>query len=210
VEHPNPIPWSAGSPILLREIWQGKVWTARPVTVVQDTDDTIVLYMRPGTVYKHPRTLAGAPVPYLLPDAWRLVDVEWYGGGALYLSLPGAWYMLILFFADDRVTPPSWYVNLQDPLRRTRLGFDYLDQELDIVLAPDLPTWQWKDEEKFADLRRRGLISAAKARRLREVGEQVLGQRQDPGSLFHRGWDRWSPPADWPIPTLPNGWDRVV
>lgn len=31
----------------------------------------------------------------------------------------------------------GWYVNLQEPLRRTAVGHDMRDQALDIVIAPD-------------------------------------------------------------------------
>jgi hypothetical protein len=31
----------------------------------------------------------------------------------------------------------AWYVNLQEPFRRSRLGFDTQDLELDVVVSPD-------------------------------------------------------------------------
>src|SRR4051812_11574477 len=118
--------WPARSPIVLRETWQGRVWTARPVRVVQDAPELLVLHMQPTTVYKHPGN-----VPVFLPDEWTLSDRTWTGGEALYLCPPGAWHMVILFFtpAPERRLD-CWYVNLQRPLVRTVIGFDYLDQEL--------------------------------------------------------------------------------
>src|SRR4051812_19171502 len=94
--------WQSGTPILLRETWQGHVWTARPVTVVHDSPTLLAFYMMPGTIYKHPRVPEGNRVPG--PDArwpWRLIDLTWYGGGALYLSKPGEPYMVIGFRSDD-------------------------------------------------------------------------------------------------------------
>lgn len=55
-------PWAMGDRILIREVWRGRVWTARPVTVVQDTSDLIAFYMMPGTRYKHPRATDGGPI----------------------------------------------------------------------------------------------------------------------------------------------------
>ena len=55
--------WQAGDHIFLRETWRGLVWTARPVTVVQDTPDVIAFYMMPGTSYKHPRVVAPIASP---------------------------------------------------------------------------------------------------------------------------------------------------
>jgi hypothetical protein len=121
---PEPTPWPPGAHIIIREVMCRRVWTARPVTVVQDTPELIVLAMAPGTVYKHPRLLVRDEIPPLLVDEpWRLVDVPWTGGRALYLSRPGDSYLLVLFWQDDQITLRSWYVNLQTPLVRTPLGF---------------------------------------------------------------------------------------
>ena len=81
--------------------------------------------------------------------------------------------MIIGFRSDDNARLDRWYVNLQTPLRRTALGFDYLDQELDIVIAPDLNSWRWKDEEGFAALLQRGRIAPADAARLRAAGVEA-------------------------------------
>jgi len=195
--------WTAGTPILLRETWQGRVWTAQPVRVVQDSPDLLVLHMQPGTVCKHP----GDSTPFLSDD-WTLADRVWTGGDALYLCPPGAWHMVILFF-----TPPParqlqhWYVNLQTPLRRRPLGFDYLDQELDLIVSLDRKTWRWKDEERFADAQRRGRISPDDARRVRAEGERVIAQIAGDDSPFAHGWEHWRAPSDWrEPPTLPPDW----
>lgn len=206
----NDRPWLPGSQIVMRETWHAQVWTARPVTVVEDNAELLALYMAPGTIYKHPRVFGADRIPEVMPDApWRLVDLTWYGGGALYLSRPGEPYMIIGFRSDDNTQLTTWYVNLQDPLRRTSLGFDYLDQELDILISPDLKTYRWKDEENFAELQRRGRIASEKAARLRAVGEEVLAQRHTPNSLFRQGWEDWSPSPHWTRPTLPPKWDTV-
>ena len=39
-----------------REVWNGKVWAARPATVVADTEDLIAAYVSAGTTWK-PRRL---------------------------------------------------------------------------------------------------------------------------------------------------------
>src|SRR5689334_4219705 len=87
---PGPPSWAPGSQVVTREVMCGRVWTARPVTVVQDTPDLIALSMVPGTVYKHPRLPDRDEIPPLLVDEpWRLIDVTWTGGRAVYLSRPG-------------------------------------------------------------------------------------------------------------------------
>ena len=131
--------------------------------------------------------------------------------------------MLIAFWQDDRTTLRTWYVNLQDPFRRSALGFDYLDQELDVIVSPDLERWRWKDEEKFEALVREGHIppsghasfarsarrscgrAASRARSSRSAGTAGSRPRTGPfrpsrraGTSSHRpsdGTDRAAHPA---------------
>lgn len=117
--------------------------------------------------------------------------------------------MIIGFRSDDNARLERWYVNLQTPLRRTTLGFDYLDQELDIVISPDLSDWRWKDEVGFATLQQRGLIAPVEAVRLRAAGQEVILRRHAADSLLQQGWDRWSPPSAWMVPKLPPRWEEV-
>ena len=207
---PEAARWRPGDHVITREVVSGKVWTVRPVTVVRDTPELVALYMMPGTIYKHPRLPDQDVVPpFLLSDRWRLVDVTWTGGGALYLSRPGDPYMVIGFWNPEHQGLRSWYVNLQDPFRRTRLGFDYLDQELDVIVSPDLSAWRWKDLDKLELLVERGVIPGDKAGWLRATGEQVVAERHAADSLFRQGWDGWSPPPEWTVPGIPDGWDVV-
>lgn len=71
----NQIPhWATGDQIVYREVWKNRVWTARPVTVVQDTPELIVLYLSAGTRWKMPAPLdEGVNIyhHYLLKENWR-------------------------------------------------------------------------------------------------------------------------------------------
>jgi hypothetical protein len=198
-----------GAHIIIREVMQAQIWTARPVTVVQDTSRLIALYMAPGTIYKHPRMPNGEPVPDTMTDKWMLIDQRWAGGGTLYLSEPDAPYALMLFWNEEHSEFLTWYVNVQEPYRRTALGFDYLDLELDLVVNANRKTWYWKDEAKFAKLQQYGRISREQARRLRQEAEYILAHIQHEYPFFATGWEQWSPPADWSIPILPNGWEII-
>jgi hypothetical protein len=198
------------SNIILREHWNNKVWTVRPVTVVADTPDVIALYMMPGTICKHPCGYEGSPVPHFLPDEWQLIDRQWQGGGALYLSQPGQWYAVMGLFGENGERIERWYINLQTPYQRTPVGFDYLDQELDIVINRDLTTWQLKDEEKFLEAQRRGRISIEQAAQVRLVGKNFLEQLQSNHLTLFEVWQSWRPPEEWNIPPVPDGWDCIV
>lgn len=100
--------------------------------------------------------------------------------------------------------------NLQDPLRRTPIGFNSMDHILDIVISPDRSEWRWKDEDDFEEAVAIGVYSAQKARAIRAEGERVVERMQANQSPFCDGWERWSPPPEWEIPTLPVGWDSFM
>lgn len=101
-----------------------------------------------------------------------------------------------------------WYINLQEPLRRTPLGFDSMDLALDIVISPDRSQWRWKDEDEFAGLIELGLITSSKAHAIRSEGEKVIKLAKNNQTPFCDGWENWSPPEEWEIPEFPKDWDR--
>lgn len=206
----SPTYWPTGEPIVSREVWRGRVWTVRPMTLVRDDAGLIAYYMAPGTRYLHPRAPDGGPIPHFLPDDWRLVERTWVGGSALYLTRPGTAHVVMRMMDDTDSQVAFWYINLQQPIRRTRLGFDYLDHELDIVVEPDRTTWRWKDEDHLAASVARGLLDEAGARAIRAEGERVTAALGTSDTLVSEEWERWRPPADWSIPAIPPDWQTVT
>jgi len=198
-----------GQTVLVREIWQQRVWTARPMILLQDTPKLIALYWIPGTSWKRARNHQGGDVSVIdcKQGNWELHDVILEGGGTLRLSIPGAFYSVLLFRNTDG-TINRWYINLENPLTRTNGGFEYLDQFLDIIVEPDLKTWHWKDEDEFQEAQDLGLISPQEAKMFRDVGLKALELLQSCKSLFN-GWEQWKPDPSWKVPVLPEGWDVV-
>lgn len=206
-EHP---PFQPGQTILLREIWQHRVWSARPSIVVQDTPELLAFYIPAGTIWKQPRALDDTPVKVenRLRSEWRLKDVEWLGSGRLRMTIPGTDSSVFISWNVNDGSHRLWYINLEDPLQRTPMGFDYMDQILDIVASPDPSEWQWKDENEFKEAVRFGLISSARAGILRREGEKAIAWLQSGKSPFN-GWEKWRPDPSWAIPVLPAGWDII-
>lgn len=200
--------FSPGQQVAIRYIWFGKLSHARPVTVVHDSDDLIALYLRPGAVCKALPADKTTWTDLLLAGDWPLVDVPWQWSRVLMLARPGRWSSVWGFWPEDGADGPhAWYVNLEEPMRRSSAGFDTRDLQLDLVVMPDM-RWSWKDEVEFAEMCDLGLITAEEARTVRAEGEALieLVERGDPWFLE---WKDWAPDPSWPIPALPEGWDKL-
>ena len=84
-----------------------------------------------------------------------------------------------------------------------------MDQELDIVISPDLESWRWKDEDHLADAQEAGFISKRRARELRAEGLRVISNMEARRPPFDHPWPEWRPDPTWPIPELLEGWEKV-
>jgi hypothetical protein len=165
----------------------------------------IALYIAPGTPFVASRTKP--TVKNQLDGDWALVDHKWRGEGCLWLSVPGASYSVELYWDAGRKSLACWKVNLEDPMRRTRFGFDYKDRLLDIVVSPDKSEWRWKDEDEITEAVERGLMSPERAQELYAEGKRGLDRLLANEAPFDRDWAAWHPDEAWSTPGLPDGWD---
>ena len=198
--------WNQGDQVLLRGVWQGKLWFAIVAYVVQDTEDLTALYWRANT----PNRLPGKRVTgtdFLIEEQPELLPQTWTRTNLLMLVKPGAAHSVELMWDAETGQFLCFYVNLQKPLRRTPLGFDTMDLALDIVISPDCSKWRWKDEDEFAELIELGLISPQEAQAIRSEGGKVIQMAKTNQSPFCDGWETWSPPDEWGIPRFPNEWE---
>jgi hypothetical protein len=46
--------WEAGAHVVVRNVWHGRVFSAYPFVVVEDTADLVVLFIPAGAVWKKP------------------------------------------------------------------------------------------------------------------------------------------------------------
>ena len=194
-----------GETIALRQTWEGLVWAARPATVVEDTPVQTMLFIPAGIRWMAP-SYDGKRLK--IPQAeFELIPQRFDETHVLSFSWSKTRYAVLLFFHLDW-SPWSWYVNLEDPLRRTALGFDTLDHELDVIVELD-GSWRWKDEDDLAEAIHRGVIPAEEEPRLRADGERAVRRILGREPPFDRDWTAWRPDPAWPVPVLPEGWDRV-
>ena len=198
-------PFEPGETIALRQTWDGRVWAARPATVVEDVPEQTMLFVPIGAIWMAPfQDGQRLKIPQ---REFELAPQRFEGTHVLSFAWPDTGYAVLLFLRADG-SPDSWYVNLEEPLRRTGLGFDTLDHELDLVIELD-GSWRWKDEDDLAEAIRRGVIPAEEEPRMRADGERAVRRILDREPPFDRDWTAWRPGPAWPIPVLPDGWDRV-
>ncbi|MGH2585742.1 MAG: DUF402 domain-containing protein [Dehalococcoidia bacterium] len=192
--------WPAGAAIVLRYITRdGRPGMSWPCTLVEDRDDLVVLYIPEGTTFKAWGT-AGTP------PARRLVDSRWRHD-VLRLMFPDCGYSIWLFWRRDQERHfTGYYVNFEEPFRRTAIGFDTNDHMLDIVVTPEL-TWSWKDAEDFDARVQDGIYSSEFAVAVRAEAERVIAAIEARRPPFGDGWERWLPDPNWTVPELPPAWE---
>ncbi len=165
--------WSSGDTILLRTVLErGHVGSVLPTNVVQDSDDLVALYLAPGTGCKRRASNRGGPQGrVLVEDSGGHEDWTWSENRRLILWCPPErQHAVSLFWRDADNTFLGWYVDVLEPLRRTRLGFDTRDLILDVVIDPDR-TWHWKDEDELAWRQEQGYIAPYEAEAIRNEGK---------------------------------------
>ena len=191
--------WSPGKQVVVRGMWNGKILTAWAMTVIQDSEDVLALYMPIGTPSKLPHNYPAVRLPV---GDWQLRDASW-SMSMVRIMYPGDQHSYAWFGKEDGSS--LWYVNLES-YRRTPTGIDFEDHMLDIVIEPDLTSWRWKDEDELAEAVSLGLISQAQADEIRAEGHRALARLEARSAPFGDGWERWTPDPTWPVPQLPANW----
>jgi Protein of unknown function (DUF402) len=194
--------WSSGDVALVRYVRFGKVRWAVPHLVVRDHADLVALWLPVGTPQKGP-VVDGRPIRGQADRDWELRDGHRHTSSELRLVRPGDAHCIQLLWEPGTDAFLGWYVNIQEPLHRTQLGFDTDDLALDIRVQPD-GTWRWKDRDELEELVRAGRFTEAEAAEIRAEGERVIEERPWP-----TGWENWRPDPCWGLPELPGGWDVV-
>ncbi len=103
----------------------------------------------------------------------------------------------------------GWYINIQDPIRRTAIGYDTMDHMLDIVVSQDMAKWYWKDEDEFLEAEVIGFYSHEKMKAIRAAGERALALLTSERTSFYRKWESWCPDPAWKMPQLSRLWDQL-
>ncbi len=187
--------FAAGQSVALREVWDGRVFAARPAIVVADEPHGAMFYVPPVVTVL--RAVGPDGQPWRLPyPGWQLQAFEWRHHRILSFAFPDTPYGVLARFDDATGAFDGWYLNLQDPLRRTAIGFDTTDHVLDVVIPADQLSWSWKDEDELVEALELGMISEASAAHIRWAGERAVEHvllREPP---FDEDWREWRPDRD--------------
>ncbi|WP_233583820.1 DUF402 domain-containing protein [Micromonospora sp. CV4] len=197
--------FAPGDVVVRREVLLGEVWFGCPTICVEDSPDLLALYLPPGAEFGFPETgvfpCGRHPWEATGHGAWR-------GHGKLMLHRPGEAHSVDVFWTGPERDFAGWYFNLQDPLRRTPIGVDTLDHELDLWWGADADRYVWKDVEMFAQRLVEGRYPGM-ADAIRGEGDRIAALLDAGQRWWDPAWAAWRPDPSWSAPRLPAGWDEV-
>jgi hypothetical protein len=192
---------SPGDHVVLRELWRGHVWYARPAIVVSDEPHLRMFFVPPHVTALVPVDDDGRTLR-LYRDRWRLERQRRGDTGVLSFAFSDAAYAVMLMSGADGLV--GYYVNLQAPLQPTRLGYDTTEHVLDVTITPDRSSWAWKDEDELAEAVAAGLFTEEDERSFRAWGERAVAHVIEQRAPFDRDWSGWRPDPSWTEPALPE------
>lgn len=188
--------WQPGDVLVRREVLNdGSAWAEIAVIVVEDSPELLVTYIPEGAPIRFPPTAHG-------PHPW-LGKERWHGHGTLMLQRPGESYAVWVFWSGPEREFRGWYLNLQEPFRRTELGYDTQDLELDIWL-PREGGYQLKDDHVMEDRVAEGRFTADQVAATRTEAERIVEELERDGRWWSEEWANWEPDPDWPTPRFPG------
>lgn len=199
--------WSHGDEVVRREVLNdGRPWLAVGVYVVEDTPEQLVTYLPEGAELSF---VDGAFPTSTGRHPWdRGPGTRWQGHGVLMAQRPGEDHALWHFWDGPDRAFDSWYVNIQEAFRRTPIGFDTQDLELDIVVPLD-GEWRFKDRDQLDRHIALGRYTADQMAQVIALGDQ-LGAALDAGRRWwDETWSSWRPDPSWGPISLPRGWDQI-
>ncbi|MFE5219359.1 MULTISPECIES: DUF402 domain-containing protein [unclassified Streptomyces] len=181
-----------GEVITRREILDGLEWITYPVRVACDEDDLLAVYLAQDT----PLTFGKGEFRWG-PHPWAEIGATWQSEGVLQLQRPGDGYSVWMFRKKGLFA--GWYINFQEPFRRSASGFDTLDQELDIWMPGNSGEFQWKDVDEFEQRVTSGGFNAEEAAAVRAESNRVVAMIES-DTIWWKGWESWTPPTHWATP----------
>ena len=182
--------WSEGDLILRREVRNnGWAWMQTRVRVVRDEPGLLVTYLAEGTPFEFP------PGPDVHPWSGR---GAWEGHGVLMLQRPDEQHAVWVFWEGTNREFAGWYLNIQEPFRRTPEGFDTQDLELDVLVWPDGRV-ELKDDELLDVRVEEGRFTQDQAHAVRREAARITAELECGLRWWDPWWALWEPDPAWAL-----------
>ena len=180
-----------------------------PCRVVEDSNDLLALFIAAGSIYKAEPKRSAAEKRSGIRTRFPPHEYVWRND-TLRLMFPAKHHSVSLSWGDEGQTRSfiKYFVNMEEPFRRTEAGFDTQDHTLDVVVMPEL-NWHWRDEDELVNHVNEGFYSVELAEAIRAEGLQVIDAVTRGVHPCLEGWVDWRPDPNWSIPTIPAGWDST-
>ncbi|MFB7355810.1 DUF402 domain-containing protein [Streptomyces gardneri] len=212
--------FEVGESIVRRDVHRsGRVWSEQALRVIDDTDQALITACAPGAQVRWPALYARARAEddrsvrteafdALATGEWELADAVWQETELVLWKPPETWFSVNAFYIPDEERDGgrrlrNWYVNFERPTIRNPGGFDTFDLAVDLLVAPDLTSWHWKDEDEYAHLRRLGVITDTEHHAVNAARGQALAMIAQQTGVFADAerWAVWRWDPAWPAPT---------
>lgn len=161
----------------------------------------LVTYLPEETPFAFPPSADGRPHPWQRKRCWE-------GHGVLMLRRPGEAYSVWHFWEGAERAFAGWYLNLEEPFRRTEAGYDTQDLELDVWLPVGEP-WRFKDAELLDERVRDGRYTPEQAAATRRLGRELAAVLESGERWWEQHWTSFVPDPAWRAPSFPVGWEAA-
>lgn len=209
--------WQTGDHCVYRGIADNRVWSAQSVIVVKDSPDETILLQEPGSQCVVPEGYwrwHAKVRDYSNGTRWDEAKAEqinhraylWHTNRILMFLEPEKFYSCWLLWNQRTDEFIGYYINFQLPFWRTRMGFDTLDLDLDIVIEPS-HEWRWKDEEDYRMAVESGGILPEWAQGIEQSYDEVFERINHRLHPLDGYWLDWRPDPAWKPPVLPDDWE---
>lgn len=139
--------WRSGDQVVMRHVRGDWLW-AVAATVVEDAGHSVALYVRPGNGMSRMGDAERSPTRAFVHATTRVPDA-WVDHHMLMLIREGDRHAVQLFWTEHEWESAAGTSTSKSRWRRIAQGFESMDLTLDLVIAPGLERWSWKDEDEF-------------------------------------------------------------
>jgi hypothetical protein len=180
-----------------------------PCRVVEDDGRLLALYIAAGSKYKAGPKRAAAEKLSMQRAALPPDEYVWRND-TLRLMFPGRQHSVWLSWVNRGSSRQfaQYFVNMEEPFRRTAVGFDTQDHTLDIEVTPEL-TWKWRDTEELQEHVKHGFYTASLSDEIWNEGRRAIEEIMRGTHPCLGAWRSWEPDPLWEVPQMPAEWSSL-